>query len=276
MSMDEETIFRVGITLILALMFVSFSAAYGPLYILALVFFMAAFVLIVILSFADFVIFPIFTRILKVTTIPARDYTIPKENDGIVKYVNGLYYATGYITANVYNYVFQAEQMIEGEESEMAMGPDKWEKAVMSVKFPFKFIAVGQAVDIQKYRDDLEGRRAYLEFQYSKSESAPNVSTSVLEDLKRRMRVLQVRIDRLGAGERPLSSMMYIETTAVGITMSDALSKLTQQTDQLQTVFNVFDLSLVRVVGREMYSLYKLNYYMPTMDEMISSFQFQK
>ena len=274
--MDEETIFRVGITLILALMFVSFSAAYGSLYILALVFFMAAFVLIVILSFADFVLFPIFTKLLKVTTVPARDYIIPKENDGIVKYVNGLYYATGYITANVYNYVFQAEQMTEGEDTEMAMGPDKWEKAVMSVRFPFKFIAIGQAVDIQKHRDDLEGRRAYLEFQYSKSESAPNVSTSVLEDLKRRMRVLQVRIDRLGAGERPLSSMMYIETTAVGITMSDALSKLTQQVDQLQTVFNVFDLSLVRVVGREMYSLYKLNYYMPTMDEMISSFQFQK
>lgn len=274
--MDEETIFRVGITLILALMLVSFSAAYGPFYVLAIVFFIAAFVLIVILSFADFVLFPIFTRLLKVTTVPARDYTIPKENDGIVKYVNGLYYATGYITANVYNYVFQAEQMIEGEDNEMLMGPDKWEKAVMSVKFPFKFIAIGQAVDIQKYRDDLEGRRAYLEFQYSKSESAPNVSSSILEDLKRRMRVLQVRIDRLGAGERPLSSMMYIETTAVGITMNDALSKLTQQVDQLQTVFNVFDLSLVRVVGREMYSLYKLNYYMPTMDEMISSFQFQK
>ena len=274
--MNEETIFRVGITLILALMLVSFSAAYGPFYVLAIVFFIAAFVLIVILSFADFVLFPIFTRLLKVTTVPARDYTIPKENDGIVKYVNGLYYATGYITANVYNYVFQAEQMIEGEDNEMLMGPDKWEKAVMSVKFPFKFIAIGQAVDIQKYRDDLEGRRAYLEFQYSKSESAPNVSSSILEDLKRRMRVLQVRIDRLGAGERPLSSMMYIETTAVGITMNDALSKLTQQVDQLQTVFNVFDLSLVRVVGREMYSLYKLNYYMPTMDEMISSFQFQK
>lgn len=274
--MDEETIFRVGITLILALMLVSFSAAYGPLYILALVFFMAAFVLIIIISFADFVIFPIFTRLLKITTVPARDYIIPKENDGIVKYVNGLYYATGYITANIYNYVFQAEQMAEGEDNEMAMGPDKWEKAIMSVKFPFKFIAIGQAVDIQKHRDDLEGRRAYLEFQYSKSESAPNVSTSVLDDLKRRMRVLQVRIDRLGAGERPLSSMMYIETTAVGITMNDALSKLNQQTNQLQTVFNVFDMSLVRVVGREMYSLYKLNYYLPTMDEMISSFQFQK
>ncbi|EQD57516.1 hypothetical protein B2A_04761, partial [mine drainage metagenome] len=71
-------------------------------------------------------------------------------------------------------------------------------------------------------------------------------------------------------------SMMYIETTAVGITLSDAMSKLTQQVDQLQTVFNVFDLSLVRVVGREMYGLYKLNYYIPTMDEIISSFQFQK
>ena len=276
MSMDEETIFRVGITSILALMFASFSAAYGPLDIIAIIFFLAAFILIMIISFADFLIFPIFTKLLKVSTIPARDYTIPKENDGIVKYVNGLYYATGYLTANVYNYVFQAEQMVEGEESEMVMGPDKWEKAVMSVKFPFKFIAIGQAVDIQKYRDDLEGRRAYLEFQYSKSESAPNVSTSVLEDLKRRMRVLQVRIDRLGAGERPLSSMMYIETTAVGITMNDAMSKLTQQTEQLQTVFNVFDLDLIRVVGREMYSLYKLNYYIPTMEEIISLFQFQK
>ncbi len=276
MSMDEETIFRVSITSVLALLFVTYSAAYGPLYVIAIALFMVAFILIMIISFADFVLFPIFTKMLKITTIPAKDYTIPKENDGIVKYVNGLYYATGYVTANIYNYVFQAEQMVEGEETEMAQGPDKWEKAVMNIKFPFKFVAIGQAVDIQKYRDDLEGRRAYIEFQYSKSESAPNVSTTVLEDLKRRMRVLQVRIDRLGAGERPMSSTMYIETTAVGITMNDATNKLTQQVDQLQTVFNVFDLNLMRVVGREMYSLYKLNYYLPTMNELISEFQFQK
>jgi hypothetical protein len=274
--MDEETIARVGITLVVAMIFATYSSAYGPLYILALAIFIIAVILITILSLADFLLFPLFTKMLKITTIPAKDYTIPKENEGVVKYVNGLYYATGYITANVYNYVFQAEQMTEGEDAEMAMGPDKWEKALMSIKFPFKFVAIGQAVDIQKYRDDLEGRRGYLEFQFSRSEGDAHTSSTVLDDLKRRMRVIQVRIDRLGAGERPLSSMMYIETTSVGITLNDSLTNLTQQVDQLQTVFNVFDLNLVRVVGREMYQLYKLNYYLPEMDRIISDFQFQK
>ncbi len=274
--MDEETIIRVGMPAMLCIIFISLYGAYGLLGIPAVVVFFVAFVLIILISFADFIIFPLFTKLLKVTTVPAKDYVIPKENEGVVKYVNGLYYATGYVTANIYNYVFNAEQITEGEDTEMALGPEKWEKAIMNIRFPFKFIGIGQAVDIQKYRDDLEGRRGYIEFQYSKSESATNVSSTVLEDLRRRMRVLQVRIDRLGAGERPLSSMLYIETTAVGITMKDASNNLTQQIQQLETIFNTFDLNLMRVVGREMYSLYKLNYYLPTMDELIGEFQFQK
>ena len=273
--MDEETIVRVGMPLMVTIVLISFYGNFGILGIPALVLFIGAFMLILIISFADFLLFPLFTRMLNLTTIPAKDYTIPKENEGVIKYVNGIYYATGYVTGNVYNYVFNAEKVTEGEEAEMLLGPEKWEKAVMNIKFPFKFIAIGQAVDIQKYRDELEGKRGYLEFQYSKSEGG-NVSSTILEDMQRRMRVVQVRIDRLSQGERPLSSMMYIETTAVGITMKDASNNLTQQILQLETVFNTFDLSISRVVGREMYSLYKLNYYMPTMDELIYSFQFQK
>jgi hypothetical protein len=42
---------------------------------------------------------------------------IPKEQDSVVKYVNNKYYATGYLSANIYNYVFAAESVEEDENA---------------------------------------------------------------------------------------------------------------------------------------------------------------
>ena len=70
--------------------------------------------------------------------------------------------------------------------------------------------------------------------------------------------------------------MLYFESTAVGISEKDALDALTNQLNQIQTIFNGFDLSIIRVVGREMYLLFKLNYTLPNIEELKAEFQAQR
>ena len=75
--------------------------------------------------------------------------------------------------------------------------------------------------------------------------------------------------------EKPVNSIMYLESTAVGVSLKDAQDALTNQLSELQTVFNVFDLSLIRVTGREVYSLFNFNYIIPDEKEMFTIFNTQ-
>ncbi|MCL5412941.1 MAG: hypothetical protein M1569_00875 [Candidatus Marsarchaeota archaeon] len=231
--------------------------------------------IIFMLAFADYIIFPLFTRLLNIIIIPSKDCVITKGQDSIVKYTKGIYYATGYITASVYNYVFAEEQQVN-DQDELVAAPDKWEKATMNMDFPFKFNLIVTGEDVQKFRDELESKRGLLEFQYSRESdtSAPNVME--LENIQRQIRVLQAKIDKLGAGLKPLNSLIYLESIAVGVSEKDATDKLAGQLDQMQTVFNIFNLSMARVVGRELYLLYRLNYALPGIAELEEEFQIQR
>ena len=262
--MDEETIVYTGITSIVALIAILFAGSYGSLGIVAVALGFAAIVVILLLNFADFIIFPVFTSLLKITMVPAKNYTIPKGQNAIIKNVNGLYYATGYLTSNVYNYVFASEKIDITEEMKLATAPERWERIVMNVHFPFKFHLITYADDIQQYRDELEGKRGFLEFQLSREMMGGNPNQLTIDDFQRRISVLQARIERLSSGERPVGSVMYIESIAVGVSEKAAMDALSGQINQLQTVFNSMDLSITRVVGRELNILFKFGYFLPT------------
>lgn len=69
---------------------------------------------------------------------------------------------------------------------------------------------------------------------------------------------------------------MYMETTAFGVSEKAALDSLGGQLRQLQVAFSAFDLSLQRIVGRELYTLFNYNFMLPaTMEEMESGFDVQ-
>lgn len=275
--MDEETVIYLGFTGIVALLGIFFASGYGTLSIVAIALCVATLVFIIVLNYADFVLFPVFTIILGVKTMAAKNYLIPKDQNCIIKNVNGLYYATGYLTANVYNFVFAAERVEEGEDAKLAAAPDKWERIVMNVKFPFKFHMISYANEIQSYREELEGKRGFLEFQLSKEMQATSPNQLTIDDFQRRINIIQSRIERLSSGERPVGSVMYIESIAVGVSEKAAMDALTNQINQLQTVFNSMDLSINRVVGRELNILFRFGFKLPTSSsELEGLFNVQK
>ncbi len=250
----------------------TFGAFTMPIVVLAVL----SLLMLLLINYADFLIFPLITRILKVKIVPAKDYYIPSDQSCIIKNANGVYYAIGYLTANLYNYIFTSEETIE-DEGALTEAPTKWERAMMNIKFPFKYNLIASAQDVQNYREELEGKLGVLEFKLSKEMSSQNPSQMDVDSLQRQIRIIQARIDRLSSGERPVYSLMYIESCAVGISEKAAMDALAGQLSQLQTIFNAFDLSITRVVGRELYYLFKYNYFIPTLlSEMTSLLSLQR
>ncbi len=272
---DQEGIMYVAATSLVALLLIITGSGYGPFGIVMAILGALTIVIIIMINYVDFLIFPFFTKILGISMVPANKYTIPKTQDSIIKYVNGIYYATGYLAGNLYNYVFQAQQEVP-DATTMALAMDKWERIVMNVNFPFKFNVVVMSENVQKYRDELDGQRGYLQFQISREMQGTNPNQMTIESMQRQMAIIQARMDRVAAGERPLNTMIYIESTSVGVSEKESEDALTNQLSSLQTVFNAFDLNIVRVTGREVYYLSQMNYRIPPEAELRKMFQEQK
>lgn len=274
--MDDLTIIYLGLTCGLAFMLLVNAAAFGPLGIVVALLSLLAIMLILVLNYADFILFPAITGLLKIKMVPAKGYYIPKSSNTVIKYVNGLYYATGYLTANVYNYVFAAERVDEEEEQKLGSAPDKWERIVMNAGFPFRFSVISMPKDLQKYRDELEGSRGTLEYRLSKEQEGGQPSQLVIDDLNRKISIIDARIDRIASGERPVDATMYIESTAVGVSEKEAMDALSNQLAHLQTLFSSFDLSISRVMGREVYHLFSFGYALPEYSVLKQMFSTQK
>ncbi len=271
--MDVETVVYLGASTMVVVLALSGAANYGILAFPVILFGLVALFFIFVMNFADFIVFPLFTKYLNIEIVLSKDHRVPKTQNSVMKYVNGIYYATGYLTANVYKYVFAAEAVNPEADEGLASAPDKWERIVMNTKFPFKFNLVSVAEDVQKYREELEGQRGFLEFQLSKETNSSNPNQLTITDLQRKISIVQTRIDSISVGELPTYIVMYIESTAVGVSEKEAADILTEQLSHLQTVFNAFDLNIVRVVGRELHALHGLNYRLMSFDEMSKHFQ---
>ena len=274
--MDEQTIVYLGLTMTIVVLALAASPSLGILAGAGAILAVLTAIVIFVLNYADFVIFPAFTSILGVKIVPAKGYYMPKSSSSVVKYVNGLYYAVGYLTANVYSFVFTAESIDQEEEQKLSEAPDKWERIVMSAGFPFRFNILSMTEDVQRYREELQGIRGTFEFRLSKEEGSSQPSQLTIDEINKKIAIVDARINRLSAGERPVDAVMYIESTAVGVSEKEAEDALTNQLNHLQTLFNSFDLSINRVVGREVYHLFTYNYALPDHESLLQTFSLQK
>ncbi|MEM3841307.1 MAG: hypothetical protein QXN59_01260 [Candidatus Micrarchaeaceae archaeon] len=247
------------------------SIGHGVLYAVVIVLAIIALALVVGMNWADSIIYPAFMRLLNITVEPAKGYYVSKHQDAIIKEVNGIFYATGYLTGNVFSYRFKQESIEEDEDQQMADAPERWERAIMSIKFPFKFHIISTGRDVQKVRDELEGKRSYQEYQLSRLMQSNSSNDMAIADIQRKIRTLQTQIDRIAQGEKPISSLMYIETTAAGVSSKAAIDLLDEQIRQLQVSLSILDLQMSRIVGRELYSIFKFNFAIPLSEAEIAS-----
>ncbi|MEM3019878.1 MAG: hypothetical protein QW194_00945 [Candidatus Micrarchaeaceae archaeon] len=276
--MDSTGVMYLAFSLIIVLITFSFLPYFGPgIYrIIAIVILLITVILILMLNWIDFIVFPAVSRMLGITFQPMKDYKIVKSQDAIVKNVGGIYYAIGYLTANLFAYTFKAENPEEDIDSRIAEAPDRWERAVSGIDFPFKFHVLSCGRDVQKVRDELEGKRGYIEFQMARLAQSGKQTDTAMEELQRKQSIIQTQMDRISQGEKPISSIMYIETVGVGVTEKSALDSLAAQEARLQVALSSLDVQIVKIVGRELYSIFNFNFSLPTQyNEIASNFDMQ-
>ncbi|MGC8495982.1 MAG: hypothetical protein ACP5RM_00700 [Candidatus Micrarchaeia archaeon] len=272
--MDEEGIMYLTFALFFYLIAFAMigQIGKGAVSIIIMILLLLGVAIVLILNWADFMLFSIVASMLGITFQPSANYKIVKQQNAIVKEVNGLFYATGYVSANLFGYIFKLETSETSNPDERIMrAPELWERALMSISFPFKFHVFAVGRDVQQVRDELEGKRSYQEFQLSRAIQS-NANEVTINDIQRKISTIQAKIDKISTGEKPVATLMYFETTAIGVSEKAALDALASQIRALQISFSGFDVDLTPVIGRELYTLFKFNFGLPTSFEEVASF----
>lgn len=277
--MDEEAVMFLSFCLVILLIALTTVSKYGTgiyrIFIALIIVATAGF--IVVLNFADYLVVSMLFSTLGITFEPASGYKIVKEQNAIVKEVGGIHYATGFLSANLYAFEFKQE-LQEDDDQKMKDAPDSWERAVANIGFPFKYHVVASGLNVQNIRDEFEGKRGYQEYQLSKAmqNSTSGGSDTAIAEIQRKINVIQRKMDRIASGEKPIGTVMYVESVAVGISEKAALDELTRQLSALQISLGPMNVDLARVSGRELYTLFKFNYMVPqSYNEMITYFDTQ-
>ncbi|MGI0100541.1 MAG: hypothetical protein ACREBH_02375 [Candidatus Micrarchaeaceae archaeon] len=276
--MDEEGVMYLAFCLVILLGALAAlpTIGRGIAELLALGIVLLGAVAIVLLNFADFLVVSLVCGFLDITFQPALGYKINKNQNAIVKNVSGLFYATGYVTANLYAYTFKQETQESELDEKMITAPENWERAIMNIGFPFKYHVLSMGLDVQKVRDEYEGKRSYEEFQLSRALQSQGTSDVTITNIQRKINILQRKIDRISQGEKPVATIMYLETTAIGVSEKASLDALSQQINGLQIALSSMDVDLSRVLGREMYTLFNFNFSLPlTLEKTASLFDQQ-
>jgi hypothetical protein len=264
--MDEEGIMYLAFAMVVLLLVITLTPKMGGgiLSILAAIMVAITACLVVVLNFADYLVVSMGFSALGLTFQPAAGYKINKQQKAAIKEVGGIYYATGYVTGNLFSYEFKQELQDEETNAKIIEAPLKWEMAITNTNFPFKYHLLSSGLNVQDIRDELEGKRSYQEYQLGKvMQDSKGGSEVAITELQRKINVIQRKMDRISSGEKPIGSVMYVETTAIGVSETAAVDALERQIGALQIALSPMNVDLMRVVGRELYTLFKFSFALP-------------
>ncbi len=277
MMMDPEKLLYLMFTGVIILIAFSISSMFtGFYYPLAIIFISITALFVFFIGLADAVIFPLMMSALGITFQIAKDYKISRSQKEIIKTVGGLHYATGYVTANLFPYTFKLETAPMEDETKLMNAPVNWERAVSTLNFPWKYHILSSGLDVQRVRDEFEGQRSFQEFQMSRAMQSTTPNELAIEQLQRKINMIQAKMDRISQGEQPIATLMYIEVSAVGVSEKAATDNLNSEIASIKTAFSSFDVQLSRIDGRELFVLFKTNFSLPlSLEDVAADFDQQ-
>jgi hypothetical protein len=205
------------------------------------------------------------TKFLKVTEIRAGGYEIPPTQDLIIKNVGGIYYASIFLYARIFEAPVTAGAAevarITEEESPYM---DLWERAISNIKFPFKTCMLLYVEDLTKYREEIQTKRATAQLRLGREKEKPNPDPLVIDRWEREITRQDELLAKLASGEKPMGLVTYLVTTALGVTKEAAAAQVKTQANELRSVVsNALNLDMVVLTGEDMKKCFDWEFAIP-------------
>jgi hypothetical protein len=210
-----------------------------------------------------YMVIPMLTTRFRIVELRDK-YEIPPSQDVVIKRVGSRYYASAFLQALV------SESVTDKPETARTT-MELFEKAITSVRYVVKFCALIHNIDLDKYVERIKAARSRAETKKSQMASSPS-SPSTLADIARLEREIAMytsQLERVSSGERPVSVVSYLMTTAASPNREEAVEKAKHQANEIRTVVgSALDLDVIPLVGEDMKKCFEWEFVLPSEREL--------
>lgn len=210
--------------------------------------------------YADYILTPIFTKIMKITYTKG-DYIFPPGQDVIIKRAGSKFIAAKYMLVNI-----PEREEIAGKSEERAeVYLRDFETALGAINSPMKLNLVLSSKDIAAYRESIQAKvyEASLRIKREMEKAEPDVIK--IDKWQKEKEIGENLLRRLASGVKPMAAVMYVMTVAKGITMDEARDKALSQSKEIKAVLsNSLNAEVVDLVGEDAEMCLEWEYAIPT------------
>ena len=201
---------------------------------------------------------PMITKRLKIVEIRDK-YEIPPSQDVVVKRVGSRYFASTFLQARV------SESVTDKPETART-SMELFEKAITSMRHVVKYCTLVHNIDLDKYVEKVKAARSRAETKKSQLAGGPPSpgSQADIARLEREVAMYTSQLERVSSGERPISSISYVMTTASSTNREEAIEKAKHQGAEMRTVIgSALDVDVIPLVGEDMKKCFEWEFMLP-------------
>lgn len=194
-----------------------------------------------------YILVPLITKYGNVVQIMEGGYEIPPSNDVILKNVNGVYYASKFLSVRIF------ESTSEKTPEENVVYSEYFERAISSVKYVTKFAMMVYMKDMTEHRNRIETKHAEAQLRLARERDKPEPDVLRLDRYEKEVAMWENQIHKLTRGIKPMGMVSYLMTTAVGVSKEAAMAAVNAQANELKaTIANALNVQVEPLAGDEM------------------------
>lgn len=213
-----------------------------------------------------YVLWPFLTSGMKIVQMTDTGFEIPPSQDAILKYTNGVYYASMFLGVRIY------ESITDKTQEETAIYTEYFERAISAVKFMAKYCMLIYVKDLTKYRESIETRHAEAQLRLSREREKPEPDVLKLDRYEREVAMWESQMTRLTQGIKPMGTIAYVMTTATGFSKEAAVAAARTQANELRaTISNALNVEVVPLKGEEMLLCFDWEHMIPPTQQDLES-----
>ncbi|MBU0591054.1 hypothetical protein KKD40_02480 [Candidatus Micrarchaeota archaeon] len=207
-----------------------------------------------------YILIPAITKFTNIIEVRG-GYEVPSSRDYIIKKNDSGYYASKFLEIRFY------ESSMDKDKSEKKTMFESFEKAISSLKYIVRISLMVSVLDLSKHIDEIKTKRSNVEAKKSKEiKLAADESMRMDRELAYWNRLL----DRISQGERPVEVIAFASTTSFGLTREEALSQVSRQSKELQTILSgSLGCDITELKDKDMLKCFEWEYFFPTTQEEI-------
>ncbi len=231
----------------------------GPLGFFGAVFSLVCTVIAAVLLTHGFIVMPFITRKANISIVSSiGDYEIPPAQDVVVKHVGNVYYATAFLSIEIYE--SPTQQVDEGTYYN-----EFFERAVSNLKYVSKIAYIMYVEDISKKRQEIDTKRAEIQLKLQRERDKGDPDPLRLDKLASELKEFDYQLEKLIRGIKPMGVIAYAMTTAAGISKDAAITAARAQAEQVRTaISNSLNVEVKRLSCDEMLKCFEWEKFFPT------------